>query len=107
MISVKPKAREYYWATLFVGEQQLRFKYSLVRDETKSINQPIKNIIGTVKNIAIRTSWDLPFRTNLAVEIDGEKYKISNCHKLKTTINEQANRIFKPHNTFWQVELAR
>lgn len=107
MISTKPKTREYYWATLFVANEQMSFRYSLERDENKMLNQPFQNLVGATKTMAIRTSWDLPFKTNLTVEIDGEKYKITNCQKLKTTINECANRIFRPHNTFWYLDLTR
>lgn len=107
MIAIIPISRHYYWATLFVGTEQIHFKYALEENKTEQTSAPLQNVMSKQKRLAIQTAWNLPFKANMSVEVEGELYKIAVCQELENRLNECANRMWKPHNTFWHLELIR
>ena len=108
MVNARSNFREYYRGVLFVSGDNVRnFKYAIAEEQTKRLNKPTRNLMSESNSMTIKTSWDLPFKPNMTVDLSDVRYKILKCQKLKTELNEAANRMWRPNNVYWVIEVER
>ena len=108
MILSKANFQEYFTAkVVLTGGVEREFKCAIYEDKSKAWNTPIQNLISSVDNLTLRTSWNLPFKTGLRVLFQGEWFKINGCKPLRTDINETVARMWRRNNVYWVLELTR
>lgn len=106
--ALKPQYREFGKAFLLTNGVQKFFKYSIVDNKAQAYNTPTQNIIAGQDQRTIQTTWDLPFKPNMQVVLDGEVHKIMRCQKVQNEINEQSLGLVKnTFSAFWVIELVR
>lgn len=105
----KPSFREYLWGELYLTvDSSEAFRYAIVDENTKTWFKPIKNLISSADNFVISTTYDLPFRTGQIVFLNGERYKIHRCGKIRTEINETVLRMWSEDDSaYWVLEVVR
>lgn len=108
--ALKPHFREFYRGCVVVDEEKgeyLWFKYAIVSDKEKQWNTPIQNLVSSQNTLVIKTSWDLPFKVDDRVILNGENYLIRRCSRKTTDINEQSAALLKSSfSAYWEIEVS-
>lgn len=105
---------EYYWGTVWLppsngdSENTVRFKFSLVEDNSRILSTPIKNLFASDETVTIQTSYsNIPFEVGQQINVFGEKYHITRC-KQRRVLNAQRARMWNDsYDVYWVIEAVR
>lgn len=108
--ALKPHFREFLRGAVVVDEakqEYLWFKYAILSDKEKQWNTPINNLVSEQDTMLIRTSWDLPFKVDDKVLLNGVPYLIRRCSRKLSDINEQSLGLLKSSfSAYWEIEVS-
>ena len=88
-------------------EEPKKFRYEIVNPKDKRYYHLVQNLITSDHSIVIRTSWDLDFKNQGAIQLqDGERMLITNSKDLIEEYEPQANMLLKKPHKITYMELT-